>query len=224
MKTLITVVLFLFTMMVFSQDENDNFLIEKSTWTIEGDFGIKNFSDKKSYTNSNEFDDNYFNFSIAPKIGYAINDNFILGLGFAYNYSERDYEGIVEQAITINSWTTNSYSVFPYVKKFFPIAKKLSLHLVAETRFSIENISYESSRNDYNTITKAETFSINIRPGVNYRITNKFMLQANFGSLGYSHSNEKYDVDLSTQSNDKENSIGLNFGTSSLYFGFVILL
>ncbi len=100
MKTAITVVLFLFTAMVFSQEQNDDFLIEKSTWTIEGNFGFNLRNDNNS-NNFNNSDNMSFNFRIAPKLGYALSDNFILGLWVAYGYTE--FENEFENAGTIQT-------------------------------------------------------------------------------------------------------------------------
>lgn len=224
MKVSITVVLFLFTSLLFSQEQNENFLIVKGTWTIEGNLGF-NLRNEDDTNNSIDHDYKTFNFSIAPKIGYALNNNFVLGLGLSYSHSQFDNEYINQSNTSTNFTKSNSYGVLAYAKKLFPVSKKLALHLVAETGFSIGNSNSENTNNDFNSDSRTENFSINIRPGINYKLSDKFLMHANFGFFGYGNVNEEFDAsDRPNTENRNSNSLGFNFSTSSLYFGFTVLL
>lgn len=222
MKVLITALLFLFTSFAFSQDTSDNFLIEKGTWIAEGNFGL-NTRQSEDVFNSTTTDEKTFNFSIAPKIGYLIADNFILGLGLEYNYSKYEREGARESTIGTHTSISNSYGVFPYIKKFFPIGKKLSLHLAANTGFSFGNTTYNTNNNiDGNTESEStsKNFSINVIPGINYRLHHKILVQANFGALGYNH----IEIDFDDSESRTSDSLGLNLNLSTFTIGFIVLL
>lgn len=222
MKASITVLLFLFTSLVFSQDKYDNFLIEKSIWVLEGDFGI-NSRQSGVVSGNDNIDDTNFNLSIAPKVGYFLKDNFALGLGFKYGYSEFESDNVSESIIRTHLTKSNSYGVFPYIKKFFPIGKKLSLHLAAETGFLFGNTRNENSADidgNINGNSSVQNFSINISPGINYRLNNKILVQANFGSLGYNNIKEEFRDSESRTTN----FLGFNLSSSSFSFGFSLLL
>ncbi|WP_026755721.1 outer membrane beta-barrel protein [Sediminibacter sp. Hel_I_10] len=198
--------------------------MKKGTWNIAGDLSL-NLRNDDDNNNSTDYDNNTFNFSIAPKIGYALNDNLILGLGLSYNYSKYDREIINESNTNTIFSKSNSYGILAYAKKFLPVSKKLALHLAAETGFSRGNSNSENTNTDFNSDTRRENFSIIIRPGINYRLTNKFLVHANFGSLGYNNINEEFNAsDKPNTENRNSNSFGFNFSTSSLYFGFTVLL
>lgn len=217
MKKSIIIMLCLFANIVFSQDENDTFLIEKGTWVVEGDFGL-NFGNSNNVSGTTISDNSGFSFNIAPKVGYFISDNLQLGLGLAYGYTKFDNSDGNSPNINETTSKRNSYGIFPYLKKFFPVGKKLSFHLVAETRFEVFNTNFVG--NDNFSESSSDVFSINLRPGINYRFTDHILMQANFGRLGYNYAKQELDDTTSRESND----FGFNLSSSSLTFGIVVLL
>ena len=213
MTRFITVCLVLFTTLGMAQETQENFLIEKGTWSLEGDFSV-NSQKLENLTNDNE--NERFNFNISPKIGYAISDNLLLGLGLGYGYIKSEFNN--PQVLNDNISETNSVSFFSYIKKFIPVGKKLALHVQGEVRYGLSSSDFES--NDVVRETKSQTFFVGVRPGISYSLSKSILLQANFGSLGYQNINREVDnVDT-----EKSNSFGFDFGSSSLQFGFAVLL
>lgn len=217
MKTPMIILLCLLTSIIFSQEKNEDFLIEKGQWSIEGEFSFN--SQNADYSNSNgDVNRNDFNFNIAPKVGYTISDNLILGLGVGYAHSKTEMEDD-NNNIEGNDSKINAIEFFPYIKKFFPVSKKLALHLQGETRFTFRKNTFDNYYND-ERVHNSEIIFIGIRPGISYNMTKNILLQANIGSLGYQHfSGEVDDADT-----EKSNSFGFNFNTSNLIFGLTILL
>ncbi|WP_178984632.1 porin family protein [Winogradskyella helgolandensis] len=218
MKTQMTILLCLLTSIIFSQEKNEDFLIEKGLWSIEGEFSINSInSDYPNDIGNIARED--FNFNIAPKVGYIISDNLILGLGIGYSYLKTEFENENSNDLNINDSKTNSIEFFPYIKKFFPVSKKLALHLQGETRFTFRKNTFINYYND-ERVNNSELLFIGIRPGISYNMSKNILLQANVGSLGYQHASSEVD-DVETE---KSNSFGFNFNTSNLTFGLTILL
>ena len=63
---------------------------------------------------------------------------------------------------------------------------------------------------------------IGLRSGFNYKLSKKVLLQANFGSLGYSYTESE---NLNNNSiNSKSNNFSLSLSSSNLTFGVAVLL
>lgn len=212
MKKLFTLLLLSFTTIVFAQENEDLFNIEKGTWVVEGGFSI--FSENREITNDINSTNDIVRFSIMPRLGYTLSDNLVLGLGIGYSYSKLEHSNERNELISLSK--TNSISFTPYLKKFFPLSDNLALNLQAET--SYERGKRETTNNSFSNDT--DYFFIGLRPGVNYSMSDNFLLQASFGSLGYSN----YRMETNDVIQEKSNSFGLNLGTSSLLFGVLILL
>jgi len=185
---------------------------------LEGNFRIN--------TTDREFeeinDESSFSFGFSPKVGYAINKNLILGLGLSYGYAKNDIENL--QNFDTSQQITNAFGFFPYLTKFFPIGEKFAFNIQAEARYS--NTS-STTENDFGggpseTETNRNSYGVSVRPGINYQLSETVLLQASFGSLGYTHNIR--DFENSNLNQERTNTFGLNLGTSSLFFGFMILL
>lgn len=219
MKTSITLLLLiLFTSIIFGQDKKEEFSIEKGTWSIEGNLSI-NTQNSESFNETSDSNTDNFNFSISPTIGYAIKENLILGLGISYGYSKSEFENKNSQNLNQDFSRNNSYGIFTYVKKYFPVSNKFALHLQGEARFTFGNNTFDDFY-DIERTSETELFFVGIRPGFNYSLTKNLLLQANFGSLGYDYFKAEID-DVNSQ---KANSFGFNFSSSSLIFGLTVLL
>lgn len=214
MRKLFTLLLLTFTTLLSAQENEDLFKIEKGTWVVEGSFSL--FTENiESTSESNSTNDNV-NFSISPRIGYTLSDNLVLGLGLSYSYLK--FETSREGNLINSVRETNSISFTPYLKKFFPLSENFALNLQAETSYTRGNS--ETTNSSFQNESDIDSFFIGLRPGVNYSISDSFLLQASFGSLGYTNSRtETNDVNV-----QKSNAFRFNLGTSSLFFGVLILL
>ncbi len=225
MKKLLIICLTLSTTLVFCQDETEKFLIEKGTWNLETDLSLS-FSDFENSNGPNLANNNRngdsFGFDISPKAGYFINDNLVLGLGLGYGYNKTETEDNSRQDFPLIS-ESNSISFFPYVKKFFPIGNKFSLHLQGEARFS--NFKNESKRDDSLTESESRVFLIGIRPGLSFKISDNFLIQSHIGLLSFQNRNTE--TDNSDDGNTLEynsSTFGLNLTSSNISLGISILL
>ncbi|CAM1366744.1 outer membrane beta-barrel protein [Tenacibaculum xiamenense] len=216
MKTRLTLLLLLFvTTVTIGQNKQDKFKISKGTWLLEGDFSI-NSSNFKITDNPTPNKADRFNFRISPKLGYAVNDNLVLGLGLEYSYSENQYENLYNQEDS-----SNTYSIAPYIKKFFPITSRFAFHLQGETAFSYSKTNNYDGAGNRVASNGTRSYGISLRPGINYSLSKGVLLEMNFGALSYSHSSQKNDENSSKY---VTNNFGFNLSSSSLILGVSILL
>ncbi|WP_428742200.1 outer membrane beta-barrel protein [Tenacibaculum sp.] len=185
------------------KEDNEKLTIEKGTWYISGNLSINQNNYEAEDSNN---DSESFGFNFSPKIGYTINDNLIIGLGVGYGYSKNKS--------TIMTGKGNSYQVFPYIKKHFPLGKKLTISLQGEFRYSYSDFS----NNDTPTPYKRESneYFIGIRPGITYFLNKNIALEANIGGLGYSKTNHEDNINLS---NRDTSSFNFNINSTDLMFG-----
>lgn len=211
----ITLALILFTAILFGQNEKEKFSIEKGLWSIEGDISVNS---KKSISNNEATDTSKnLSFSISPKIGYSIGKNLTLGIGTRYEYSKSKSD--LNHIVNTFNHTINSFSISPYIKKFFPTSKRLAFHTVGVTELSLYKGIHENVDNKERK-SKGTSYFIGLRPGVSYSLSKNLLLQANIGSIGYNYTEIKAEDKIE----QKNNSFGLNVGSSSLTFGLSLFL
>ncbi|MFT7900471.1 outer membrane beta-barrel protein [Tenacibaculum ascidiaceicola] len=204
MKKLLLSTMLLALSFAYGQEkkENEKLTIEKGTWYTSANFSIGH--------NSNEFEGSpetskYFNFNFSPKVGYTINDNLIIGLGLGYGYSKSESGNEIGKS--------NSYKIFPYIKKHFPLGKKLTISLQGEFSYSYSDFSNNITPDPYERSTNQ--YFIGIRPGITYFLNKNIALETNIGSLGYS----KIDREDSDFSNSEFDSFSFSINSTDLFFG-----
>lgn len=209
MKKLLIITFLLTFGIIIGQEKEENLNIQKGTWNLGGTFSLNNSnSEFNANTSKNENDQFYIGFY--PRVGYAINNNLIIGLGLGYEY--RDFKTYYSGIENYNS-NQNTLVVFPYIKKYFNLTEKFSFHLQGEFRVSK---SWTDSK-DLININSNETSNIlfvGIRPGITYFLTKKFALETSIGTLGYSTGKNEID-----NGEGKFNSFDLNFNSNNLLFG-----
>ncbi|WP_176829763.1 outer membrane beta-barrel protein [Tenacibaculum sp. MAR_2009_124] len=216
MKTKFTLLLLLFvTAITVGQNEKQKFNIKKGTWMLEGDFSINSVTNEVTDSpNPNNLE--RFSFSISPKLGYAISNNLVLGLSLGYGYSENEYNGYYN-----SDDSSNTYSIAPYIKKFFPVTSKFALHLQGETSFSYTEANNYDQFGNMTYGNDRRSYGVSLRPGINYSLSKNVLLEMNFGALRYNHSSEKNDENATKYVN---RDFGFNLSSSSLIFGVSVLL
>ena len=214
MKKLLIITFLLTFGIIIGQEKEENLNIQKGTWNFGGEFSI-NFANSENIQDV-KIENDRFKFEFSPKFGYTLENNLIIGLGLGYSYlkDKVDYN----DSDRYNA-TSNTYSVFPYIKKIIPITNKFAFILQGELRYS----KYKNDFVEYTSLIQnrsGDTFFAGIRPGITYFLTKKIALEANLGSLGYSTS--KYDDNISEEG--KANSFDFNLNSSNLNFGLYLYL
>ena len=201
----IIIIAFIFTFGNSFSQENEEFLnIKKGTWNLGGKVSFLHNNYENKHNDNNPYENKLTNLNFEPQIGYAVGNNFSIGIGLGYGYSKNksnsyDYESV-----------ENTYSVFPYVKKYFSVGKKLTINLQGELRYTEFENNNEISEND----RSGNKLFIGIRPGITYFLNKNLALDSNIGSLGYSTS--KYD---DYNHNEKSNGFNFSLNSSALFFG-----
>lgn len=149
-------------------------------------------------------------FTVAPKFGYFVSDNIAIGLGLGLGSGKVKSDGD-----TVAENKTTSFGAFGryYVKTsgFAPFAE---LNVNYGTT-STEYIEFLGELTPFGDGTDINTLSVNLAPGFNYFISDKFALETSVGVLGYSSS--KPDVDGAEATNKLK--LGLDF--SNINFGLI---
>ena len=209
MKKLLIITFLLTFGLIIGQEKEENLNIQKGTWNLGGTFSLNNSnSEFNANTSKNENDQFYVGFY--PQVGYAINNNLIIGLGLGYNY-----QNITTYYSGIENYDSNQNTVvvFPYIKKYFNITEKLSFHLQGEFSVSKTWIDNKSSITNNSNGTRNNLFA-GIRPGITYFLNKKFALETSIGALGYSTGKNEND-----NGEGKFNSFDLSFNSNNLLFG-----
>ena len=215
MKKITLVMCLLFIAFVNAQDDDkatsDKLTFEKNTQFVNLNFSVNSAESDFERQNQNQLDTGEtkaFGFSISASYAYAINNNLFLGLGVGYGSNIREVTATNQND---NDSESKSYQVFPYVRYYKGIGKKIALFIQGEARFS-------HFENQFNALNEGESdnFFVGIRPGITFMLNKNFALETSFGALGYTHTkldNGQFNTEVTT------NSFDLSLNSSNLFFG-----
>ena len=198
MKKLLFFFVLVTTTISYSQEKNEKFKIEKGSWNYSGQLSFNGFTNE----NNNEIGGD-----INAQIGYSINDNLVIGLGFGAN---RSRVPLMDNAIQ-NNQREMGLSAFAFIKKYIPITDKLAFSLQGELKYSY----LEGLDNNIVTSFEKDRFSLGIRPGLTYFLSKNVAITSNFGFLGYALTNDR-------ATNNNTHSYGFNFDATNLSFGILL--
>ena len=137
--------------------------------------GSLDFDNSKEWQNDKSRTD----WSISPKVGYALDDALEVGLGFGI--SGASFENNLE---TKSSQLT--FSVAPFVR--YSYFSEGNFSLFVEGNVSYYYYSGNQEPNVGETVkTSNWSFGVNILPGFKYTLTDHFALVGTFGRLSYNH-------------------------------------
>lgn len=210
MKKLLLITL-LIANTIYAQEKKEKANILKNTWLIGGKISLN--ATNAETTNNNTIN-TYETYGIVlnPEIGFTIKNNLVIGLGLGYEY----YKNENTDAFNFST-SRNVFSITPYIKKFVPINTNLLFSLKGEVKFSMDENKNSDSTNFYSS----NSIFIGFRPGITYFLSKRISLDANIGSIGYSHFNRE--LNTYNESN-KSNSFNLNLNSSDFLFGFTYYL
>ncbi|SNR39549.1 outer membrane beta-barrel protein [Lutibacter flavus] len=210
MKKLLIIGLLVTFGISFGQEKEENSNVQKGTWNLGGNFTLNNSSSEIN-NNSSNTENNQFYVGFYPRVGYAINNNLIIGIGIGYEYhNNKNYYSETE---SYNS-DQNGIVVFPYIKKYFNVNEKFSFHLQGEFRVSKSWNDNNSSINFNSYEENNSSLFVGIRPGITFFLTEKIVLETSIGALGYSTGKNE-----SNNREGKFNSFNFNFNSNNLLLG-----
>ncbi len=124
-------------------------------------------------------------FSISPRFGYYLNDNWAIGIGFGYSTSTVENSEVSET-------NTSGIGIVPFVRYNCVEAGKFVFFGQAELGF----MSYESEVDPSfgpNVKTEYSTTGLSLNPGVAYNINESFAIELNMPNIFnyYSYSGDR---------------------------------
>ncbi|WP_290790499.1 outer membrane beta-barrel protein [Flavihumibacter sp. UBA7668] len=202
MKKMITCLAF--SGIVFSA----NAQVPQGSLLVGGSLGLgSNTSSSGSGSNTSSS-----NFSIAPRISYAIATNTLLSFKTGFGFSQTEY-------YNGDKAKNNGFSLGLYAKKLIPIKNAFGWY--PEVGASIA-----AGKNDYRNVigeiveTNNREFTTGVTPGLYYQAGKKMLINVEFGGLQYQTSRSE---DETNDRITKNRSLGLSlFQTFQLGFDFII--
>lgn len=176
--------------------------------------GYAQFSTSQSNTSGNE--NKSMNFGIVPRVGFMVTDRLAVGLQGIVQSTESDYTYNYDFSSTNQKWKTQGYGGGLFATNYIPLSDKIYFHLNHNLLYIREVQTSEYTYTPIvpttpavNTTQKSNRFSIFTQPGLTVSLTNRWVVQANIGYLGF---------DQEMVDNDDSNS-DFNFSWNALQFG-----
>ena len=153
---------------------------------VGGEIGFN--ADKTTVKNngvSNDVTTN--NFTIAPEIGYNLNEKWAVAMKIGFVHSEDN--GVIKSMIENAGFNvpgkamTNAFSINPYARYTFFKAGNFSAFVDGGVSYSTVHINNMSD-----VMNNINSFGVAINPGISYAVSEKVGLVAHLGDLSFNTS------------------------------------
>lgn len=168
---------------------------------------------------------NKTSFTLAPELGYNLDDTWALGikLGYNYNYAGAGNFNIGNVVSAEGHVTRNTFTVEPYVRASYAKFGPVRLFIDGGFAFATYKDKYTATVNDKSQSESNDAhnaWQVGFKPGVALDLNDHFSFIAHAGFLGYRHSDpSKYNNAL--EDGAYGNGWGFDFKTNGLTFGFL---
>lgn len=169
--------------------------LDKGDFFIGGTLGL----DLKDVENQNQIlttalTENSDNFNLRLDGGYALKNDFFIGLGFLWGVTNRtgEYKDPNTGDISDIQYYGTRYSIRPFIKNHLPLTPNRRFNLVVQTelRFSLNQSIEEIDLNEIVTRIYRDEWGlgIGVRPGLLAFVMNNFAVEAsvNVAGIGFS--------------------------------------
>lgn len=211
MKKLLFITSLLVYGLTFSQEKEEPFVIKKGLWNVGGSvsYAYRKSENPSNFVNSER---KGYGFTINPKLGYFVSDNWELGLGLGYGYNHSKGQN------SSSDYSSNRYSVSPFVRRYFSLSKNLLFDLQFGASYA-DNHSRQKNENNEIDKDKGNSLFIGLQPGFTYFLNSKFALKANIGSFGYLKSKDTYNYTSANFDEYTNETFSFLLSSSNIQFG-----
>jgi hypothetical protein len=190
-------------------------MLDRGNFMIGLTIGFSTADSKVSYQSSNIDEEgegpSAIQFSVAPKVGYFLADNFVLGIGMDYTFSSVKNPN--------EDRTDDSDLLFgPYGRYYLPLGEDMAFFL--EANFGFGNSSDEQVIGEHTQRLNTNIFAVGLGPGFTIFSNQDLGIEALFK---YNFARSKFDTKLNgvnTTTTTKTNAFDVGIGLS-FYFGGV---
>jgi hypothetical protein len=204
---------------------------EDYTLTKGRGYAVITFSlDQRNAENENQLlrqviDQNKFDYRITASGGYALNDNFTIGLGFSYGRQREDITFLNEDEDEITSRSLgHDVSFIPNIRKYIPLGTgKLQIFVQTDLRVSLgESLQRNFLLTDVEqTEEEFVELRLGVQPGVVLFFTREWAFEASVGVAGLSSrwSTKTFNDDQANQTKIYQSSADLKLNLLALNLG-----
>jgi len=158
-------------------------LTANAQWWAGGEVGF-NTTTNTVKINGVSKDETSNNFTIAPEVGYNLNEKWAVALkiGFAHNENNAEIKSIINNTglFQVDDVKTNAFVINPYVRYTFIKAGNFSAFVDGGVGYASAHVNGLSD-----IINNINQIKFGINPGVTYAISPKVSLVAHIGDLSY---------------------------------------
>jgi len=188
---------------------------------VGGAFNLSTSSNKETMGSVSVDGDKSFEFYFNPKAGYFISDDFAIGLGLGFGTSKTTSPKEITYSGEEEIDKENYWAIAPFARYYFARTGELSFFGEAtlgfgggKSEYSVGNITQDGP--------KVSMIGFSIAPAISYNLSEKFAIEASFGSLGYSSSSYTSEQTGREETYKlKVSGIDFSLDLTSLYFGAI---
>jgi len=194
-------------------------------------YGVLTFSlDQRDAENENQLlrqviDQNKLDYRVIASGGYALNDNFTLGLGFSYGRQRQDITFLNEDEEEITSKSVGQdVSFIPNIRKYVPLGVgKLQIFVQTDLRLSLgESLERNFMAMEVEKIEENFTeIKLGVQPGVVLFFTRQWAFEASVGIAGVTSrwTTQTVNDDQANETKIQQSSIDLRLNLLALNLG-----
>jgi hypothetical protein len=171
-------------------------------------------------------------FSVTPRYGFFLTNHFLVGGGVQYSYGRIESTTLISTSSNNYTFksnvTTADYSVSLFVRNYKSVGESFAFFVQSGIEGGVGNYKTTNPTGFINgqalpdDVTKGtlHQFNASIKPGMNYFISKKIILEVSFGALTYSYLKQSPD-DKNNEYNQPVTKSGFDaiFDVSTLNLG-----
>lgn len=207
-------------------DDNDKNVISRGRGFVNLAFSL----DQREAENENQFfrdvlDQDRLNYQITSNGGYAIKDNFVLGLGLGYGRSREDLKQIDQdgEEVFIRSVGQN-FTIAPNIRNYIPLSNdKFYIFIQTDLRLNFGESLNRKIFTDEVEKLETEFFQtrIGVSPGLLIFFNRSWAFETSVGLVGLTSrwTTETFNNDTENRTKIQENNMDLQLNLLALNLG-----
>jgi|GEM_PF-2898333 hypothetical protein len=179
----------------------------KGSTFLGGSFNFATQKEGGSTTSSFSSSSSSTSINLTPEFSYMLNNNTALGVGLSFS-------NVYQKSSSDTKYKTNIISPSLFIQNYYPLAQKLYLSLKSEVGFG-----WVTNKSEYTSYTNKSEYNVvgcSISPELDYFITSKVGMKANFNGFSFAHYYNDEDYYF--------NKVQFDLNPSNWSFGFFVKL
>jgi len=184
--------------------------ISSGTTLLGGTLNYNSYNIRFNNDRNQAFKSN--SFAVAPKAGYFVSENLVLGLGLGLNTGRyKNGSTVVNKQL--------GYSIGPFMRFYKFLGERTALFGNAAFNYTENNTDAVHSNLELSSLNRIKNIGAYITPGLTYFASSKIGIEISLGYISYTKITTESGIDTPIYSKTKKSEFGKYYGLANSFIG-----